>query len=87
MLLEPLREEERVVRVPLRAQAERLEALDEEEGAEGIERGAEVAQDLDTGLDGERDCTEGLAELEPVVALRGLGEVGEAAGLRPVELA
>ena len=46
VLLEVPRERERVVAVALRAERERLEALQEEERGEGVERGAEIAQDL-----------------------------------------
>ena len=80
-------EKERIVRMPLRAATERLETLQEEERAKGVQRRAEVAQDLDADFDRERDGPERLAELEPVVPLRGLGEVREPARLRPVELA
>ena len=71
----------------LRAQRERLETLQEEKGAEGVEGGSEVAQNFDADFDCECDGAKGLAELETVVALRRLGEVGESTGLRPVEFA
>ena len=82
-----LREGQGVVAVPLRTQGERLETLQEEKGAEGVEGGSEVAQNFDADFDCECDGAEGLAKLQTVVALRRLGEVRESTGLRPVEFA
>ncbi len=78
---------EGVVRMALRPQRERLETLQEEERAEGVESGAEVAQDFDADLDCERHGAEGLAELEAVVTFGRFGEVREPTRLRPVKLA
>ncbi len=50
VLLEVPRERERVVAVTLGAERERLEALQEEERGEGVERGADIAQDLEAQL-------------------------------------
>ena len=86
VFLKPLRERERVLAVTLDAERERLETLQEEEGGEGVHGRAEVAEDLNAGLDDESELAEGLAVLEAVVALRWLGEAGELA-VRPVELA
>jgi len=83
--LEEACECERVVRVALRAKRERLEALQEEERAEGVERRAQIAQDFEAQLHHERRLPECLGELEPVVPLGWRGEGGEAAG-RPVEV-
>lgn len=55
VLLEVLRERDRVAVVPLHAQAERLEPLQEEEGAERVEGGAQVAEALDARADHEGD--------------------------------
>jgi hypothetical protein len=87
VLLEPPRERQRIIAVPLPAQAERLEALQEQERAERVHARAEVAQDLHAQLDGERERAKGLREDEPVVPLGRLGERREFAGARPIELA
>jgi hypothetical protein len=87
VVLEPLCERERVRGVALHTQAQGLEALDQLEGAEGVEAGAEVAQDLDTHADREGDGAKGFVELEPVVALRRFVELRETLRvLPPVEL-
>lgn len=78
---------QRVVAVALAAQAERLEALQQEEGAEGVEGGPDVAQGLGAQLDGVRDGPECVGESEPVIPLGGFGEPGELPRLFPVELA
>ena len=49
--LEPLRDRERVLRVPLHAQAQRLQALEEQERVERRDRGAEVALVLQPALE------------------------------------
>lgn len=88
VLLEPLGEGEGVRGVALGTEREGLETEDQLLGAEGVEGGAEVAEELDTDADSERDGAEGLPELEAVVALRRLDELGEARGVgSPVELA
>lgn len=76
-----------ILRVPFSTQAEGLEALEEEERAEGVQSRAEVAQNLYAALDGERDRPEGLAEFKAVVALRRLGECWEFARAHPIKLA
>lgn len=87
-LLEVLRQGQRVLGMPLSTQRQRLEADQQLLGAEGVEAGPEVAQDLDAHTDGEGDGTESLPELEPVVTLRRLDHLGEPLGvLAPVELA
>ena len=73
--------------MPLRTQRERLETLEQEERAEGIERRAEVAKDLDADLHSERHRAKRLTELEAMIAFGGFCEVGEAARLGPVEFA
>jgi len=88
VLFEPARQRERVADVALDAERERLEALDQLEGAERVEAGAQVAQDLDAHPDRERDRPERVIEPEPVVALRRLRELREACRVStPVELA
>jgi hypothetical protein len=88
VLLEPLGQSQCVRDVALNTQAEGLETLDQLEGAEGVQAGTEVTQDLDTHADRECDGAEGLVELQAVVALGGLVELGETLGvLAPVELA
>ena len=88
--LEPLRDRERVLRVPLHAQAQRLQALEEQERVERRDRGADVALVLQAAL---RMYSRGpqlvgqLREHEAVVARVGLGEAGEAAARRVVERA
>ena len=87
-LLQPPGQGEGVLGVAGRAQAQRLGAEEQLLGGEGVEAGAEVAQGLDAGADGEGDGAEGVPELEAVVALAGLDELGETrAVLAPVELA
>jgi hypothetical protein len=87
-LLQVPRQGERVLRVPLRAEAQRLDAQDELLGGKGVEGGANVAQELDAGADDEGDGAKRLPELEPVVALGRLDELGEPlAVLAPVKLA
>lgn len=81
-------EGEGVLGVALGAQRERLDADEELLGGEGVEAGAEVAQDLDPRPDDEGDGAERLPELEPVVALGGLDHLREPRRVRaPVELA
>ena len=84
VLLEVSRERERVVGVTLRAERERLQALQQEERAEGVEAGAQVAQYFNAQLQGECDISERLRKLEAVVAFGGRGKSGESAG-SPVE--
>lgn len=56
--------------------------------SKGVEGGAQITQRLDAGADDEGDGTKGIPELEAVIALRGLDELGEpGAVLTPVELA
>lgn len=87
-LLEVLGEGDGVLRVPLGAQRQGLEAEQELVRAKGVQAGTEVAEDLDADADGEGDGTEGFPELEAVVAFRGLDHLGEPVGvLAPVELA
>ena len=87
-LLEELGQGQCVGGVPLSTQAQGLDTEEQLLGSEGVQAGAQVSEDLDTDSDDEGDSAEGLPELEPVVALRGLDHLGETAGvLAPVELA
>ena len=70
-----------------RAQAERLEALEEEERGEGAHARAEVAHDDFAADHRVRGRAERCAEDAPVVAWRGLCEGGEFRGRGPVEFA
>lgn len=87
-LLQVPGQRQRVLAVPLRPQAQRLQAEQELLRGEGVQAAPQVAQDLDARADDERDGAERVPELEPVVTLAGLDELGEAgAVLAPVELA
>ena len=89
MLLEELGDRLGVRDMALDAQAERFEALQEEEGVEGGEAAAEVAQDLDAGLDdeGRQAGGEQVGVDQAVVGvIRGV-EVGEARVVLPGEVA
>lgn len=88
VLLEPLSQREGISSMALAAQTERLQAEDQLLGSEGVQCRAQITQNLDSHTDGKRNRTEGLPELQTVVSLRGLDELGEAGGvLAPVELA
>jgi hypothetical protein len=77
-----------VLGVALGAQTERLDTEDQLLGGKGVEGSADITQKLDSGADDEGDGAEGLPELEAVVALGGLDELGESlAVLAPVKLA
>lgn len=86
--LKVLCESQGVLGVALGAQAQGLSAEEELLSSKGVEGGTEIAEDLDSGADDEGSSTESLVELEAVVAVRGLVELGEAVGvLEPVKLA
>lgn len=85
---QPARQGDGVGGVALGAQTQRLQAQEQLLGGERIQRGAEVAQDLDAHADRKRNAPERLPELQPVVALRRLDELREPRRVRaPVELA
>src|ERR1039458_6537593 len=67
VLLEVLCHGKRVLRVPLEAEVQRLDTLQQQEGVEGRERRAGVAQPLDARLEDECQGTERLSEGESVV--------------------
>src|SRR5450631_1789740 len=79
MLLEMLCNGQGVLRVSLKAEVQRLDALQKQEGVEGRERRAGVAQTLDARLEDECQGAERLSERESMVGGVGLGEVLEAA--------
>lgn len=79
--LEPFGERQGVGGVPLQAQAERLDALEQQEGAVRGEGRAEVAEQLDAELDGEGAGAEVGPVPQAVVAGVGRGEVREALGV------
>ena len=54
--------------MPLCAEAECLEALEEQEGSERVEGRPQVAEHFDARFDRERHRSKGLAELETMVA-------------------
>src|SRR3546814_3727416 len=62
-------------------------ALDDQEGVERADGGADVAQQLHAGLEDERSGPQGLPVLQAVVALVGLGEAGVATAGAEVERA
>jgi hypothetical protein len=74
--------------VSLRPQAQRLNTEQELLRRKGIQRGAQVSQDLDARADDEGDGAESLPEFQAVVSVRGLDHLRESrAVLAPVELA
>src|SRR5690606_18538163 len=76
-----------VVVVPLDPQAQGLDALEQQEGVEGADGRADVAQQLDPGLDDVGAGPERLPVLQAVVAGVGLGEAGVLAAGAEVEAA
>ncbi len=77
----------RIVNVPLHAQAERFQPLEEEERVEGREAAANIAQDLHASFEDEGQARPGSAVDQPVIAVIGLVEVGEARVVGPLEVA
>ena len=75
MRLQELRHPLGVGDVPLQAQRQRLDALDDEERVERGDRRAEVAQQLHAGLERERGRAEVLVD-HAVVRRVGRGEAG-----------
>lgn len=72
----------------LTAQTQRLQTENQLLRREGVQRRAEVTQDLDTNADSEGDGAKSLPEFQAVVAFGGLDELWEAGGvLAPVKLA
>lgn len=87
VILEPLGQRQGISSVALATQTQRLQAENQLLGSEGVQCRAQVPQNLDTHADSEGDRTEGLPELQSVVALGGLDELWEAGGvLAPVKL-
>lgn len=87
MGLEPFGQRERVLRMPLGTQRQRLDAEQQLLRGKRIQARAQVAKDLDADADGEGDVAECLPELEAVVAGGRVDELREAVPvLAPVEL-
>lgn len=87
-VLQVLGHSQSVLGVALGTQTERLDTENQLLGGKGVEGGADITQELDSGADDEGDGAKGLPELEAVVALGGLDELGESlAVLAPVKLA
>jgi hypothetical protein len=87
VLVEILRDLERIGAVALHAQPERLDA---EHGEPGIERrlaGTEIAQANGVAVESVGHVAEGLEEVEAVIGGFGAGEARELATFGPVELA
>ena len=86
VFLEEMGDGEGVGGVAIHAEFERLKALKKHEGVEGAERGAEVAEAFDAGFHDVGEVTEGLVELDAVIAFAGFEELGKFA-LIPGEFA
>lgn len=87
-LLQVSGQSQSVLGVALGTETEGLDTEDELLSGKGVERGTNVSQELNSGADNEGDGAKGLPELEAVVALGGLDELGESlAVLAPVKLA
>ncbi|EAU68636.1 hypothetical protein STIAU_5996 [Stigmatella aurantiaca DW4/3-1] len=76
---QPPRHRQRVLRVTLHAQLQRLQTEDEGMRIERAQRGPQVPQPLDARLGDEGRRAESLVQPQPVVAGVGLRELGEAA--------
>ena len=88
ILLKPLRQLQRVLGVPLGAQAQRLDAEQELLRREGAHAGAQVAQDLDAHAQDPGQRAEGVEKFQAVEARGRLVHLREARGRGgPVELA
>src|SRR5436189_5603287 len=79
MLLQELRDLQRVLAVPLHAQGERLQTLKQQEPIEGADAAARVAHRLYTRLHGEGEIAKRLVEAYTVVSRRGIDDVRELA--------
>lgn len=70
----------------LDSQAQCLESLNKLECTERVQAGAQITENLNTDANSESNGAEGLPELQTVVTLRRLNELGETLGvLAPVE--
>src|SRR5512146_3294535 len=74
MILEELRYRERVFRVALHAKVKRLRSLQQEEGVEGRQRSARVAQSLHASANDEREISKCGGVRNPVVGGIGIDE-------------
>ncbi len=87
VLLEELGHRRGVGHMALHPQRQRLQALEQEEGVEGADRGTEVTQELDSGLGDVGPGAQHGPVGEAVVAGVGLVEAGVAVGVGEVERA
>lgn len=88
VLLEPACQSKSVAGVTFGAQAQSLQTQQELLSCEGVQSGTEIPEDLNADADGERNRSEGLPELEAMVAFRWLNELREPGCMfAPVELA
>ncbi len=86
MSFQELGDAQRVLAVPLHAQRQRLQPLQEEPAIQGSYRGSQVTQKLHTRLDDVGQWAEGLDKAQAVVRGIGLDQPGEPS-IRPVEIA
>ena len=86
VLFEVLGNGEGIVDMSLHTQTECLDALEQQECAKGVQGRTKVSQQDDADVDGIRNGLESVPELEAVVALGGLGELGKLAARMPVKL-
>lgn len=87
-VLQVLGHSQGVLGMTLSTETEGLDTQDQLLGSKWVEGGANVTQELYSSADNEGDGAESLPELEAVVTLGGLGELGESLGvLAPVKLA
>ena len=81
ILLQPFGHRQRVAAVLLHAEFQRLDALNEQEGIERADAGAEIAQALHAHLDDVGQVAEHFAEHHAVIARAGLGDGGVFIGM------
>src|SRR5216683_3908683 len=86
MSFQELGDVQRVLAVPLHAQRQRLQPLQEEPAIQGSYRGSQVTQKLHARLDDVGQWTKGLDKAQAVVRGIGLDQPGKPS-IRPVELA
>lgn len=87
-LLEILCQRQRILSMPLGAQAQRLDTQQQLLRSKRIQRGAQISQNLNPRPDNKGNIAKCLPELEPVITLRRLHKLRESlAVLAPVKLA
>ena len=86
MLFQPLRQFQRVGRMPLRSQAQRFQPEQELLSRERVHRRAQIPQNLHPHANGKRDGAECVPEFETMVSFGRIVELGKSLGvLAPVE--